>query len=172
MPRPRPGRRAGCDAGHVQTTTPTSFEERLWPSPAGWLVVPGFAAMLGIAFWPLSTAAGVVGAVVGLVAAGTGAVLAATRVRVSGAQLHAGQAHVPVTLLRDPEVLDADATRYAVGPGIDARVHLCLRGWVRTSVRVTLDDPADPTPAWIVSTRRPEALVQALVAAGARSAAE
>ncbi|HWB36700.1 MAG TPA: DUF3093 family protein, partial [Rugosimonospora sp.] len=33
---------------------------------------------------------------------------------------------------------------------------------------VVLDDPDDPTPYWIVSSRRPRRLAAALVAAGAR----
>jgi hypothetical protein len=145
----------------VQTTTPP-FDERLWPSPAVWLAVPAAAAMLGIVLWPLGTGPGVAGAVTGLVAAGAAAVASATRVRVADGELHAGAAHVPLGLLRDPVALDADATRAALGPELDARAYVCLRGWVRTAVRVRLDDPADPTPYWVVSTRRPDDLVRAL----------
>jgi hypothetical protein len=139
-----------------------AFDERLWPSPTGWIAVPALAAMLGIALWPVGTGAGLAAAIVGLVLAGVVAVRSATRVRVQDGELRAGSAHIPLTLLRAPQSLDADATRHALGPGLDARAHLCLRGWVRTAVRVELDDPADPTPYWIVSTRRPEALVAAL----------
>lgn len=148
----------------MQTTTPTSFDERLWPSPAGWLTVPAAAVMLGIVLWPVSRTAGLVAGVVGLVAAGAAAVAASTRVRVADGELHAGAAHVPVALLRDPRPLDREATREALGPGLDARAYVCLRGWVRTAVRVELADPADPTPYWLVSTRHPEALVAALAA--------
>lgn len=149
----------------MQTTTP-AFDERLWPSPTGWIAVPALAAMLGIALWPVGTGAGIAGAVAGLVLAGVVAVRSATRVRVQDGELHAGSAHIPLTLLRDPQPLDADATRHALGPGLDARAHLCLRGWVRTAVRVELDDPADPTPYWVVSTRRPAALAAALLTTG------
>src|SRR6478609_2592932 len=143
---PDPTRRRRWDAGAVQTTTAPAFAERLWPSPAGWVAVPALAAMLGIVLLPLSPVAAAVGAALGLVAA----------------ELHAGDAHVPVALLRAPRALDADETRHELGPGLDARAHVCLRGWVRTAVRVELDDPADPTPYWVVSTRRPAELVAAL----------
>lgn len=146
----------------MQTTSAPAFAERLWPSPSGWVAVPAFAAMLGIVLLPVSPVAGVVAAVVGLVGAGAAAVALATPVRVADGELHAGGAHIPVGLLRDPRALDAAATRHELGPGLDARAHVCLRGWVRTAVRVELDDPADPTPYWVVSTRRPEALVAAL----------
>jgi hypothetical protein len=35
-------------------------------------------------------------------------------------------------------------------------------------VQVTVHDPADPVPYWLVSTRRPDELVAALVAASSR----
>jgi hypothetical protein len=37
-------------------------------------------------------------------------------------------------------------------------------------VRVTVTDPQDPTPYWLVSTRHPEKLVEALQAARQRAA--
>jgi hypothetical protein len=36
------------------------------------------------------------------------------------------------------------------------------RPWVRGTVRIYLDDPDDPTPYWVVSSRRPQALLAAL----------
>ena len=52
--------------------------------------------------------------------------------------------------------------RHAAGPGLDARAHLCLRGWVRPGLRLDLVDPQDPTPYWLVSSRRPERLLEAV----------
>lgn len=146
---------------------PVTFDERLWPSPVGWIAVPGFAAMLGIAVLPVDEVGAVVAAVVGAVAAAAVAVASATRVRVTSGKLHAGEAHVPAALLRHPRALGLEETRHELGPGLDARAYLGIRGWVRTAVRVELDDPADPTPYWVVSTRRPQDLVRALIDAGA-----
>lgn len=155
----------------TQPPPPPAFDERLWPSPAGWVAVPALGLMAAIVLWPVSHVAGLVAGAVALVAATAGAVRLATRVRVTDGELHAGDAHIPATLLRAPRALDADATRHALGPGFDARAHVVLRGWVRTAVVVEVADPADPTPSWLVSTRRPEDLVRALVAAGAAGAA-
>ncbi|HEY0186041.1 MAG TPA: DUF3093 domain-containing protein [Cellulomonas sp.] len=149
-----------------QQTSPTAasptYAERLWPATVGWVTVVGLAVMLAIALWPVGTVWGVVAGIAGLLAGTVVAVGAASRVAVTGGELVAGSAHVPVALLRDPRALDAAATRHELGPGLDARAHLCLRGWVRTAVRVGLTDPSDPTPYWVVSTRRPAALVSAL----------
>lgn len=146
--------------------------ERLWVGPAGWVVMVGVTVMVGISFWPVgATVAWVVGAVA--LAVGVAVLTSlATPVVVTGAELRAGVAHVPVALLGAPLALDAAATRHELGPGLDARAYVCLRGWVRTAVRVPLDDPADPTPYWIVSARRPQDLVRALESATAAARAD
>jgi hypothetical protein len=41
-------------------------------------------------------------------------------------------------------------------------VFVIQRPWVSQAVHVVIDDPADPTPYWVISTRRPEKLVRAL----------
>ncbi len=45
---------------------------------------------------------------------------------------------------------------------LDARAWLLLRGWIPGVVRVRLDDPDDPTPYWLVSSRHPRRLAAAL----------
>ena len=59
-------------------------------------------------------------------------------------------------LLRDPEPLDPRASRRVVGVEADARAFLLIRPYLKESVRVWLDDPEDPTPYWVVSTRQPQ----------------
>lgn len=139
-----------------------TFDEALWPGVVGWLAVPFFAGTLAAALLPVDGVLAVVAGVVVLVAGLVALVVTTPRVRVVDGELHAGRAHVPVTLLREPRALDAATLRHELGPGLDARAFLCQRGWVRTAVRAELDDPADPTPYWVVSTRRPDALVAAL----------
>lgn len=145
----------------TQALTPR-FDERLWPGPVGWLIALGLGAMFGVAFVPVSPMVGAIALVLALAAALTMLAIAATRVRVADGHLHAGSAHIPLDLLHSAEALDAERTRAALGPELDARAYLCLRGWVKTSVRVQVSDPQDPTPYWIISTRRPEQLVAAI----------
>jgi hypothetical protein len=67
--------------------------------------------------------------------------------------------------LAAPEALDEDATRRAFGVEADARAFLLLRPYLRRSVRVHVLDPDDPVPYWLVSTRHPDRLTEALSAA-------
>jgi len=138
--------------------------ERLWPGPLGWALVPVAALVGAVVLLPVGPGAAALGAAVGLVAAAIAVVTVATPVVVAGGELRAGSAHIPVADLGEPVVLDRAGVRAALGPGSDARTWACLRAWVRGGVLVPVTDPRDPTPAWLVSSRRPERLASAIVA--------
>jgi DUF3093 family protein len=44
---------------------------------------------------------------------------------------------------------------------------LIQRPWIGGAVQVLLDDPVDPTPSWVVSSRHPVELATALLRAKA-----
>jgi len=85
------------------------------------------------------------------------------RVVVTDRLFRAGRAQIPVSLLAEPRALSGEETWQAAGPGADARAYLLLRPYLRRAVRIAIVDPADPTPYWLVSTRRPDRLAAALV---------
>jgi hypothetical protein len=153
----------------ARTSAPAAHAERLWFGPVGWLTVLGLAGIAWIALYPVGTGAAWVAALLALAGGAVGAWALATPVRVSGGELRAGPAHIPLELLGDPLPLDRAATREELGPRLDARAYVCLRAWARTAVRVPVLDPADPTPYWLVSTRHPQRLAAA-VDAGRRRA--
>lgn len=143
---------------------PPRYAERLWPGALGWSFVPGFAVFVVIALLPVDvTAATVAGAATLLVGVAI-AIATSTRIRVDD-ELHVGTAHIPVTALGDGQVLDRAGVRRALGPGSDARAFVRVRAWIPGAVVVDVTDPADPTPSWLVSSRRPQALLSALRAA-------
>ncbi|MBO0922659.1 DUF3093 domain-containing protein [Cellulomonas sp. zg-ZUI222] len=144
------------------------FREQLWPGPLGWVAVVAFAVVLGIAFVPVDTRLALAAGLLALGAGLAGAVLTTPLVRVAQGTLQAGSARIPVDVLAAPRVLDRAALRTELGPALDARAYVCLRSWIGTAVRVEVVDPQDPTPYWIVSTRRPDLLVAALLASGAQ----
>ena len=150
---------------------PSAFRERLWPGPLGWSFVLGFAAFALVAVLPVNTLAAFVAAGAAAVLGVTVAVRTATVVTVAGGELHAGRAHIPLSALGAGRVLDRDGVRAALGPGSDARGFACLRSWLPGAVEVDVIDPGDPTPTWLVSTRRPAELLAAVMAEGRTSQA-
>ncbi|WP_028046490.1 DUF3093 domain-containing protein [Cellulomonas sp. URHE0023] len=143
--------------------TSTVYSERLTLGPLGWVLMVVFASMLGIAFVPVDVRLAVLVGTAAVVGGVVVFVRTAPVVRVDATTLQAGRARIPLTLVGAASPLDSAATRAELGPRLDARAYLCLRGWIHTAVKVELVDPLDPTPYWIVSTRRPEALAGALI---------
>ena len=142
--------------------TSTVYSERLTLGPLGWVLLIVFASMLAIAFVPVDVRLAVLIGSAVLVGGLFVLVSTAPVVRVDGTTLQAGRARIPLSLVGGVSALDAAAARTELGPRLDARAYLCLRGWIHTAVRVELVDPLDPTPYWIVSTRHPDDLAATL----------
>lgn len=86
----------------------------------------------------------------------------AVRVSIRDGVFRAGRATIAATHLGAVEALDPEAARRVSGIDADARAYLLLRPYLKRAVRVEITDPADPTPYWLVSTRRPDELAAAL----------
>jgi len=91
--------------------------------------------------------------------------LSRIQVRVADGELFVDDAHLPARYIARAGVLDAQARREALGVQADPLAFVIQRPWIREAVLVVLDDPADPTPYWVISSRHPRALAQALLAA-------
>nr|WP_165777462.1 DUF3093 domain-containing protein [Amycolatopsis antarctica] len=79
-----------------------------------------------------------------------------------GGELWVGDAHLPLRYVGAVEIVPREQKRKALGPHLDPAAFVVHRGWVGPLVRVHLTDPADPTPYWLFSTRRPERLAGVL----------
>lgn len=147
---------------------PARYTERLLPPWWWWILVVIFVLTVGLVVLAVGPIAALVAMAVA--AAGTVAGLLAwsARIEVTERELVAGRAHIPLGLLGQPVALEARRARHARGPGFSPAAFHLLRGWVSTAVVVQVHDPADPTPYWYVSTRRPDQLAAAIVAAQAR----
>lgn len=147
---------------------PYPYQERLWPSPGVWALVPLMGLTATVAVFPVSRLwAGVAGVLV-MTALVTWGVRSSPVVAVTDTHLLAGPARLPLDVVGDVEAWRGEDARRQRGPLLDARAHLLLRGWVGPVVTVALRDPDDPTPYWVVSTRTPERLRDALLGASGR----
>jgi hypothetical protein len=140
----------------------TEFREKLWPAPwlflATALVIP--ASLL--VFLPISIEAGVVVAVLLYAGCVAALVLAAPVVEVTDTEFRAGRARLPRTAVGAVSGYSGEEATLERGQRLDARAWLLIRGWISPVVKVALIDESDPTPYWLVSTRRPDELVSVL----------
>lgn len=134
--------------------------------PMSWWVLSAIAAVALFLSYDVALGPGVALVAGGLLAVGCGGWLVAQSSSVVAAEMtgfRAGRALLPTWAIGEIEALDADATALARGVHADPHGFFMLRGYVKTSVRVAVDDPNDPVPYWLVSTRDPQALAEALV---------
>ncbi|WP_425846642.1 DUF3093 domain-containing protein [Agrococcus sp. TSP3-2-1] len=145
--------------------TAPSYRERLVPPWWLPLVLLLIVPAVLLVFLPVNLQVGVAVAIVLYVAVVALLWLSAPVVAVEGAELRAGRARIPVAQLGSPEVLLGDAAQAALRAGWDPADHHVVSPWTRALLRVAVEDPEDPTPAWLISSRRPEALAAAIEAA-------
>lgn len=60
------------------------------------------------------------------------------------------------------EALDEHTTTDRLGPRADTRAFVVQRSWIPEAVVITVEDPADPHPYWIVSSRQPAQFAAAI----------
>lgn len=143
------------------------YRERLVPGLGLFLALLLIVPAVSLVLLPVNSAIALPTAIVVYLIAAITLLLLSPTVRVAGGRLFAGRAQIPVAQLGRADLLGADALRAAIGPGLDARSYLLVRGWIHSGVRIENIDPADPAPQWIITSRRPQALADAIEAAKA-----
>ncbi|WP_436527146.1 DUF3093 domain-containing protein [Actinoplanes sp. HUAS TT8] len=93
------------------------------------------------------------------------------RVAVRDGEFLVDDARLPTSVIAGVVALDAAGKREALGVGAHPLAFVVQRPWIGTAVQVLLDDPADPTPYWVISSRRPVELATALLEVSRRERA-
>ncbi|MGH3675583.1 MAG: DUF3093 domain-containing protein [Mycobacterium sp.] len=77
-------------------------------------------------------------------------------------ELWVGAAHLPVSVISRSAEVPKSAKSAALGRQLDPAAYVVHRAWVAPMVLMVLDDPDDPTPYWLVSSRHPDRVLSAL----------
>lgn len=147
------------------TSGPAAFDERLsvplwWYLPAAGLGVllgaeihmgyPGVRSWIGyVVLIPLC--------LVGLWWLGR------SRVQVRDGALTVGDSTVALAHIGHTDVVRKPDKQQALGPDLDPTAVVLHRTWVGPVVRIEITDPVSDAPYWVVSSRRPDDLIAALV---------
>lgn len=138
------------------------FEERLYPSVGmyiAYMLLTPMVMLVAAPFgWPLALSLAAVTLVGSLVLAS----VLSPMIVVDQSRLLAGKMSIPLSAIGAAVTIPAEDLRSELGPKLDARAQLLIRGDLRSAVRIEINDSNDPTPYLIVSTRRPADLVRAL----------
>ena len=145
------------------------YREKLWPAPwlfiATALVIP--ASLL--VFLPIDFRVGIVTAIVLYAGCVIALLLGSPVVEVTETEFRAGRARLPLAVVGAVTGHRGDEATLERGRHLDARAWLLIRGWISPVVKVEVVDETDPAPYWLVSTRQPDAVIDALVRAKAEA---
>ncbi|WP_162143159.1 DUF3093 domain-containing protein [Granulicoccus phenolivorans] len=83
-------------------------------------------------------------------------------VTVDSEGLTVGRSRLEYAWIAEVTALDAEESAAVLGPRSDPRDFLVTRPWLKRLVVVTLNDPADPHPHWVIGTLHPEPLAAAI----------
>lgn len=84
------------------------------------------------------------------------------RISVDENELRVGRAHIERAYLARPIALTIDETRLIRGRDADPAAYLALRFWQPHGVKISVRDPRDSTPYWLISSKNAKGLVNAL----------
>lgn len=140
----------------------TSFREVLRPSAWMYFAATFMIPTVILVCAPFNLALGVILSVVIYLAIVIPMFVLSPVIELNDKELRVGKAHISREFIGSVSAYSGNYAVAARGPELDARAWIFLRGWINPVVRVDINDPADPTPYWLFSTRKPEELVAAL----------
>ena len=86
-------------------------------------------------------------------------------IEVAGGVLRAGKDALALSDADEVIALDEKQATALRGPRADPAAHILLRPYLKRAVYVSLADPGEGVPYWLVATRRPEELAAAIESA-------
>jgi hypothetical protein len=140
------------------------YRERLGVPVTWWLVITASAALLGTTLWAgLSITAAI--AIYAALEGACAAILLAwgsARIRVTASELVAGSQRLPLTRIAGVTALDQAQTSALRGPHADPAAYLLVRPYLSRAVYVEITGRPPDRPYWLIGTRRPAELADAI----------
>ncbi|MBC7464132.1 MAG: DUF3093 domain-containing protein [Actinobacteria bacterium] len=84
------------------------------------------------------------------------------QIEVTEDELRVGRAHIERRYLGEVTELEANAMARVRGRDADPAAYLALRFWQPRGIKVEVRDDRDPSPYWLITTKKPIELSQAL----------
>jgi len=90
--------------------------------------------------------------------------LGTSTIIVDEGELRIKRAHIPITFLGESEIIGKKDFSFARTRGADPAAYFATTFWISQGIRVTVIDERDPTPYWLISTKRAKELKAAIAA--------
>ena len=80
-----------------------------------------------------------------------------------GKELTIDRAHIDKKYLGEVAILDPQAMRLLRTRDADPAAYLAIKFWIPTGLKITVVDPRDPTPYWLITSKRGEEIAALLI---------
>ena len=84
-------------------------------------------------------------------------------ISVDGKELRIDRAHIDIKYLGDVKILDSSAMRLLRTRDADPAAYLAIKFWAPTGIKIEVTDPRDPTPYWLITSKRGEEIAALLM---------
>ena len=84
-------------------------------------------------------------------------------ITLDGDELRIDRAHIDLKYLGAITILDAPAMRLLRTRDADPAAYLAIKFWIPTGLKITVVDPRDPTPYWLITSKRGEEIAALLI---------
>lgn len=138
------------------------YKERVLPGPFTFLVIGALLPAVTVVLEPFSLQLGLIAGSILTAAAWAWLWFTSPVIEVRGSQLRVGIARIPLTALGESQVIQPADIFQERGPMLDVRAFTSFQGTVKTALKIEIVDANDPTPYWLISTRKPVALKSVL----------
>ncbi|CAB4534407.1 unannotated protein [freshwater metagenome] len=86
-----------------------------------------------------------------------------SKISITENELRIDRAHIERKYLGKVTVLDSDAMRLLRTRDANPAAYLAIRFWASKGVKIELIDPRDPTPYWLITSKRGDELAASLI---------
>jgi hypothetical protein len=86
----------------------------------------------------------------------------AMKIEIRDDGFHVGRAHIELMHIGEVSILSIEEMRLIRGRDADPSAFLALRFWQPRGIKVEINDDRDPTPYWLVSSKKSKELAIAL----------
>ena len=81
---------------------------------------------------------------------------------IQGNFLYVNQAKIDLKYLKNAKALDESEFKRAIGAEADPAAFLAINFWIKSGVKIEVNDKKDPTPYWLISSKRASELAKIL----------
>ena len=76
--------------------------------------------------------------------------------------LYVNQAKIDLKYLKNAKALDGSEFKKSIGAEADPAAFLAINFWIKSGVKIEVNDKNDPTPYWLISSKRASELAKIL----------